>query len=828
MPSRKIVQSKTERGVMFKNSFQNHFSLPASKCRKRMTWLLKGLLCVAALSATEAQAQSYSSEAFEKIGFTMPKLDRASDIRVNADKMTADQQTGLTVLDGNVLVTFSDITLTCDRATYDYKSGDIHAEGNIDLYSQAGGSWHGDAIDFNHKTGQGLIGTGLLRLGAVSVLADSIARDEDGVAYSRNATITTCTNEQCAWHWNVTGTARYKTQEFIELRDAVFHLGGVPVLWAPYYYRDLNSHYGWRFMPGFSSKWGAYLLTGYVYPIAGSAEEDALLYGKTAIDLRSKHGVAVGQELTWRTMGGLFGDDAIHQGRISAYVSQANDDQDTEDANWQSPYNDYRYSIGFRDRVDISPRDFISIEGEYVSDSEFRTDFKELSVRDNAQPVGIANYEHRENAWVSSLSMGGPLNSFYGGTRRLPEFRLDTLPKKVFDISDLFYESQTTVGWYSRQAAKNSGALWDEYRYTPGNWAYFESARLDTRHMFRRPFHLIDGVTLTPRVGWRGTYYSDSPDGDALFRSLFEMGLTLQARYWRDFETMRHTVIPYLDITYVPGSQGNADDQPYAFDRIDQEYEWRDRYASDGLTPSHRYSGIRLGVRNLLQRRTKDNALTRYFNADLYSVYVAQTQDRWVRWSHRDQPGRDNLSAPARRVKEPTGFRILGLDTAFSPTRSLDFVSDIQYDPEEGRLAFWDIGVRAHTKSVTYYAGYLRRNHDLYDYYWTDPVKDALVYAGFVHHLCDTFDWSLYVRYNTKYKDLEEIGGFLQYNLDCMSFRLNMEYLPAYTTEDTYKHDSDFKLSLGVWLRAYPKEDDMDWMSWGNLTNMRLLEREND
>ena len=61
-----------------------------------------------------------------------------------------------------------------------------------------------------------------------------------------------------------------------------------------------------------------------------------------------------------------------------------------------------------------------------------------------------------------------------------------------------------------------------------------------------------------------------------------------------------------------------------------------------------------------------------------------------------------------------------------------------------------------------------------------------------------------------------------------MSFRLNMEYLPAYTTEDAYKHDSDFKLSLGVWLRAYPKEDDMDWMSWGNLTNMRLLEREND
>lgn len=792
-----------------------------SRLRPRMWRMLT--LCVGVLLGAVLQAQSITSDALSKLNFRMPTLNMMDDIKVDADRMSADHQQTLATLHGNVIVTFSDITLTCEKATYNYQTGNIHAEGDVKIVSKAGGSWQGDSIDFNHKTGEGLIGTGLLKLGQFSVLADSLARDEDGVAYSRNATVTTCTNEMHSWHWSVTGEGRYKDKEFLELKNAVVRLGGVPVLWAPYYYRDLNTHYGWRFRPGYSSKWGFYLLTGYVYPIAGSYEDDGLLYGKTVVDLRSEYGVAAGQEFTWFTNGGFLGEDTIQRGYLSIYVADHSETQQHEDLNWQSPYKDYRYSIGLRERIDFSPRDHISIAGEYLSDSEFRSDYKEISVREAAQSAGIFNYEHRENTWVSAVTLAGPLNSFYGGVRRLPEFRLDTLPKNVFDIPNLYYESQTSVGWYSRQPGKNSGALEDRYRYNPGNWAYFESARLDTRHIFRRPYTLAEGVTLTPRLGWRGTYYSDSPDGGNYFRSLFELGATLQARYWKDFENYRHTMMPYVDFTFVPGSQQSADEIPYAFDRIDQEYEWHDRFASDGMTPTHRYTGLRFGVRNLLQKRAEDNTLSRYLNWDLYGVFVAQTQDHWVRWTHRDQPGRDNYRGRARRVEEETGFRVLGLDAVYSPTRKLDVLMDVQYDPAEGRLAYWDIGLRAKMDKITYYIGYLRRDHDMYDFYWTDTIEDALIYGGFIHHVCDTFDWSLYLRHNIERSELEEIGGFVQYNLDCISFRLNLEYLMDYVSEDGYKHDSDFRISLGAWLRVFPKEDDHDWMEWGNLTNMRLL-----
>ncbi len=779
-----------------------------------------------------APAQARAQEALSlndytaKGGITLPEFSAEDDIQVTADRMTADRETNQSLLDGNVKVTFSDITMTCDRATYDVETGDIHAEGDVRIVTESGDTWTGDALDFNHKTGEGLLGASTLKAGAFTVKADSTARDDDGVLHARRTTVTTCANPEEHWHWSVTGTGRYKDREFLELRDGTGTLFGLPLLWMPYYYRDLNTNYGWRFMPGYTGKWGAYLKMGYVYPIAGSSEQGNYLYGKNVLELRSKFGVGVGQELTWGTRGGIFGEDTRQWGRLTLYYAYHRDDQDAEDANWQSSYDDHRWSIGFRENIEFGPRDSLKIRAEKVSDSQFRQDYDELSVRAAAQPLGIANYEHRENAWVTSLAVAGPLDSFYAGTRRLPELRLEILPQPFLGIDKLYYESQNAIGWLRRQPAKYNGVHDTQYMWRPGNWAYYDTLRIDTRHILRRPFTLTDGVTFTPRVGWRGTYYADSPDGDSTFRSLFEIGATLQARYWRDYETMRHTVIPYLDFTWVPGSQAKATDQPYVFDGRDQEFEWRDRYRSDGLTPSHRYTGIRFGLRNILQELSEEGASNRIFNADLYGVYVLQTQDHWVRWTHRDQPGRNNFTDPAFRFKEETGLRVLGANLSYAPSKTIELYTDFQYDPEENRLALWDINARFEVDPLTLYIGYLTRDHEVYDYYWADRVDDALVYGGFIHHFSDTVDWSLYARYNTDRNDLEEVGGFFQYSLDCISFRFNLGYLPSYTTEDDYKHDSDIRLSIGAWLRAFPKEEDEDWMDWGNLTNRRLLEGE--
>ena len=191
-------------------------------------------------------------------GSMMPTLDRNSDIQVRANHMGADRENNRVTLDEEVVIRFSDITVRCDRATYDATTGDIHAEGNVSIRSTSGGSWSGERLDFNHRTGEGLIGAGVIRQGTFAVKAgEDVVRDEEGIFHAHDATVTTCSNDVDHWHWSATGDARYKDREFIEMRNAIIRLYGFPFLWAPYYYRDLNTNYGWRFMPGYTDKWGA-------------------------------------------------------------------------------------------------------------------------------------------------------------------------------------------------------------------------------------------------------------------------------------------------------------------------------------------------------------------------------------------------------------------------------------------------------------------------------------------------------------------------------------------------------------------------------------------
>lgn len=767
----------------------------------------------------------------------MPKTPNLNDpnspIDVTADRMTADKDNNLLILDGNVEITFSDIVMTCDYATYNHETCDVHAEGNVIVESESAGSWRGESIDFNHKTGEGLVGTGVLRYDTFTMVADSMVRDDDNVLHAKDAHITTCKNEEeCDWHWHLTGDGECKEGEFIELSNAVFHLWNLPVMWMPYYYRDFNTHYGIRFMPGYSGEWGPFLLTAYLYPIYGARESDARISAKTALDYRYRYGVGIGQEFTWRddTMGNT---DFSHWGRITGYYARHYQDPESTSLLQEDEFGHNRWSLGLTEFMTLSPRDTFSIEGEATSDSQFRSDYDEISVRASSQSVTVANYEHREDDWIFSLSAAGPIESFTKGVRRLPEAKFDLLPKNNFlGLNKLVYESQNTVGWLVRQPSKIKKWVDHERQvaWTDGNWQNYESARFDTRHMIRRPFEITNGVTFTPRMGWRGTFYSDAPNGDNLFRSLPEIGATLQARIWRDYQTKRHTIVPYMDFTYVIADQDAIDEVPYAFDRIDGSYEWRDRFGTPGTSPTHRYKGLRTGLRNLWQDFTESKTGRTYsdwLNLDLYSIYVMETQDHWVMYRHR---ANKNPNRPphkyATRAEEKTGLRVLGFSSEFMPCKAFAIDFDAEYDPKLSQWATFNVNGKLKVDTFTLYLGFLHRNHDLHSYYWEDMIEDEIIYGGLIHNPFDLIEWSAYWRYNTKLSRLEEVGGYVQYNIDCLSFRLNIGHLPSYYSEDYYNpnarrhYKSDVRFSLGIWLRALPRAQKEPWMNWGSFATL--------
>ena len=247
-------------------------------------------------------------------------------------------------------------------------------------------------------------------------------------------------------------------------------------------------------------------------------------------------------------------------------------------------------------------------------------------------------------------------------------------------------------------------------------------------------------------------------------------------------------------------------------DRLDAENEWRDRYASDGMTPSHRYTGVRFGLLNMFEQK-KDRTFSKLLDFDLYGVYVFKTQDHWSWRGANGSYKRANL----HRVKEEEGLRVIGFTSSLRVSNSLSLRTDIQFDPEESRLAFADINATWDVnRNLTLFGGFLTHDHETFDTFWDDYLDDRVIYAGATVHCGDSVDFSAYFRYNLELHDLEEIGGYVQYNLDCISFRLGTTYEPSYKRADGSNVDSDVRISLGAWLRAFPKDDDEDWVEWGS------------
>ena len=141
-----------------------------------------------------------------------------------------------------------------------------------------------------------------------------VVRDGDVYEFGDPTLVTTCQNTNCPC-WSASGSLVYRKGSEFTARNMTLRLWNIPVAWIPFWWQPLDTDYGWRVMPGYRSRWGGYLLTKYVYHLAGTMDEGHWgLAGSTRFDLRTKNGVALGQGVRWNL--GDFG-----KGRFKAYYA---------------------------------------------------------------------------------------------------------------------------------------------------------------------------------------------------------------------------------------------------------------------------------------------------------------------------------------------------------------------------------------------------------------------------------------------------------------------------------------------------------------------------
>jgi len=701
---------------------------------------------------------------------------------------------------------------------------------------QAGGfgdlKFSGGSLTVNRKTGE-TVATGDIKAtsGTYSFFTDRFTRSADGVYdLGENAMFTTCTNSIEDLHWKITGHIEYDTDTSVTGSDLWLYFEDMPVFWLPWFYYPLNTNYGFRFLPGYTKRWGAYFLSGYVYDIHEEFGSSPLgLGGSTYFNVRQKNGVEIGQTIRWR-----MGESS--KGKIKAFYAWDEDYDRYERhwessrkynyANWGSEVDRGRYRILLEHRSDFTERDTLNVRAQHLSDSHYLRDFFRDEDRKESVPANEAWYEHRENTWAAGATASGPVDDFYGGVIRLPEAWASVEPQPLFGLP-VNYESQTRAGYLNRQYARY-GADDPMFRYDPyigisGRGADYQAFRADSAHRITVPFFIDDVFSIVPRAGYRATWWSDSGDGDslwtsaandAMYRGIAEIGATFSARAhaWLD-DGWQHIFEPYLDYSFQDAHFGTGDEnRHYVFDNYDGSVDWLDQFGFEGRGLPYSWHGVRPGIRNYLRRRNENGTTREILSTDLYAAIPFGDEGY--------QNGRDAL--PGYPKEQEDGFYnrndcvVPGFMARFTPSNRFSFTSRTEYDTDGEKVAYADLHMEHRVShDFMWQIGYIGRDHRIWDYLpsnhdrWNHQYSN-IIRLGFEHVVCDWFAWSPFIRWDARCNELDETGAWFDFLTDCLGFRFAVNYENGVRRIDGSKFKSDFEVAFAIYLRSLSSSSLLD------------------
>ena len=721
------------------------------------------------LLATLAAAATFAPAILAAPNVALKPYAKDAPVDVQADSFQS-LGNGWVSASGNVLIRQNDAQVTADSVRINRETGEVIAEGNVILVREGQIATRSDRISYNFRTGEGLSPKLDVVSDSFHVMAGPSERDSYGFFHMTDAIITTCTNDASHLHYAVTAkNGEFKPGEYVQLHGAKVRFFDVPVFYYPLFRRSLVDHFGWRFQPGYETDWGAYLLATYKMRLIdfGGDTHDAI-DSHTHFDYRTERGWAIGEDVSWN-FGTLY--DRGSQGYVSGYYLK-DDDPMNEDYDRYADRDiaeDSRYRVKLRHDSYFSPADYLTVRTTYYSDSYVMQDFFEDEFKEYLKPESYASYTHNGQALSFGATANHRLNKFYQHVNRLPELWLDTTLLELGQ-SGIYYESSTSGGFLEYEYAD-----YDTTNAVPDS---YDTLRVDSRHQLSMPLKL-DFVSLVPRVAWRGTYYSETRerfdeeytgddgtnttrtayrDAGAGLRSLFEIGAEASFRAYgfyngQDGTLFRHVVEPYANWTLIP-EPSLRPWELYQFDSVDR------------LDKSHT---VRLGVRQLVERKDATGSIGKIFDLDLYAIYCFED------------------------ANDESGMQYYGADCVWNVSEDIKLDADALYDAFEDDFDHIDVWLSLWQGDRWEAAG---------ECYFI-PDDTTLLRGDIRCNLSDKWAVGFYTRYDAEVSRCEQISGYLQYSLDCISFRFRTGYEPSYTRDDGTEREAKLKMSFNAWLRAF-------------------------
>lgn len=714
-------------------------------------------------------------------------------IEVNAKVMGYDRLRQVITASGSAVVQRDDMELRADNMTVSTETHDIEAQGNVvfrrfapvGVATQDVGAvtarevmteWRGDSLYYNYVTRAWRSGVFDSFFDPFHVRAES-AITTNGEYVLKSGSVTTCTNAADHCHYSIRcSEIRVREGDRIAGRHAVVKLGPVPVFYLPWWYRSFDPSVGISAEAGYRSAWGYFLDTSTKYWMTPH------LRGTTEVDYRSRRGPAVGQEVGWKAEG--------VEGRLYGYYADDQDPQsDYGGGEDRSGLDSGRYRVRFQHSQELAARDHVRVDADYLSDEFLMEDFFRSEYRDGFQPQNHASYTHRGDGYALGLSAYKRLNDFYTAVDRLPEATLDITRGRIGE-TPFYYESRNSAAFLQKLWPEDETATKDDY----------SSARIDTAHTLYYPSKLFGFLNVTPRAGYRATYYSETvlretnttvttvfvtntvagaggstttvitpqtrTNSTTRFigqgsdvRSLPELGVETSFRAFKVLDAeetifgsgLRHVAEPYANYTFIP-EPDLTPDRLYQFDSV------------DALTKD---DSVRFGLRNELQTRS-DGRVRSVADVDISTRY--------------------NLDAGGEKP-----FDKLNMKAEFNPAEKVAIFMDGSYDLKVNELATFNARLSANRDPWKFFLEHRYRNSD-----------SSLLTADLAWTANRNWEFGVYDRFEFEESRLEEQACYITRMLDCLGLKLVLGYLPGYTLADGSSRKTDYRIAFQMWVRAFP------------------------
>lgn len=585
---------------------------------------------------------------------SLPAATKDNPWDIKAPKVQVALDSGLLTATGGVVINYQEgdgepAELSAETVSVNRETGDVVAKGTVFLRGR-GQTWIGDELKYNFKTED--IETASFRTGLAPVFAAGSglgASVSNNLYTATNAVITTDDLDQPYYRVESTEVTIIPGKE-IRAKNATVYLGKTPIFYWPRYRRSLERHpNNWVVTPGYRSIWGPYVLMDYNW-IANES-----LSGAMHLDLRQRRGVGVGPKVDWNL--GRYGEV-----KLDTYYIH---DENPQLSSTVAPPEADRHRIKFVYEANIRTNFTVKAVVREQGDPFILRDFFEWEYRRNTQPSSFLELEYLWDNYALNVLTMPRVNDFFERVERLPDVRFTGLRKKLGE-TPIYLESETSAGYLKHEFANNATAP-------------FAATRVDSYHQAIVPKTFANWLTVTPRVGGRHTYYSESEGGAALNdanRWVFNTGAevsTKLSRTWNNTELpwfesrgIRHIMRPSLNYVYVPSPNKRPIDLPQFDTTIPTlrllPLDFPDFNSVDAVDSENT---LRFGLRNNVQTK-RDGQVDTLFNWNLFTD-----------WRLRRRPDQDT-------------FADLFSDMDFRPREWIGFSSETRYDIDAGVFSLAD------------------------------------------------------------------------------------------------------------------------------------------